>query len=69
MVHSHRTAHKSTRRQPIGPIVPGDVSPQQESQHDSPKYVPQEEESIEIMVTVPVGEDTQEVAAEAQQLL
>jgi hypothetical protein len=37
-----------------------DVPPQPELQPDSPRYVPQEEDSFEIMVTVPAGEDTQE---------
>jgi hypothetical protein len=44
--------------------MPRDVPPQSEPQPDTPQYVPQEEDSFEIMVTVPVGEDTQE----AQQL-
>jgi hypothetical protein len=68
MVHSRRTAHKRTGHQPIGLIVLRDVPPQQELQHDSPHYVPQEEDPFEIMVMVPMGENTQEVAAEAQQL-
>jgi hypothetical protein len=40
------------------------VSPQPKPQPDSPQYVPQEEDSFKIMVTVLAGEDTQE----AQQL-
>jgi hypothetical protein len=36
--------------------VPRNVPPQQEPQHDSP----QEDEPLEIVVTVPAGEDTQE---------
>jgi hypothetical protein len=40
------------------------VSPQAEPQPNSPLYVPQEEDSFEIMVMVPAREDTQE----AQQL-
>jgi hypothetical protein len=40
------------------------VSPQPEPQPNSPQYVPQDKDSFEIVVTVPVGEDTQE----AQQL-
>jgi hypothetical protein len=56
MVHTHRTARKSTGRQPTGQLAPRNVPPQQEPQHDSP----QEDEPFEIMVTVPVGEDSQE---------
>jgi hypothetical protein len=37
----------------VSPLLP-------ESQLDSPRYVPQGEDSFEIVVTVPVGEDTQE---------
>jgi hypothetical protein len=36
------------------------VSPQPEPQPYSPQYVPQEEDSIEIVVTIPAGEDMQE---------
>jgi hypothetical protein len=60
MVSPHRTALKSTGRQPTGQLVPRDVSPQPEPQPDSPQHVPQEEDSIEIVVMVPVGEDTKE---------
>jgi hypothetical protein len=44
--------------------VPRDVPLLPEPQPDSPQYVPQGEDSFEIVVTVPVREDTQE----AQQL-
>jgi hypothetical protein len=57
MVHTHCTARKSTGRQPTGQLAPRNVPPQQELQHDSP----QEDEPFEIMVTVPAGEDSQEV--------
>jgi hypothetical protein len=56
MVHTHRTARKSTGRHPTGQLAPRDVPPQQEPQPDSP----QEEEPFEIVVTVPTGEDSQE---------
>jgi hypothetical protein len=56
MVHTHRTARKSTGRQPTGQLAPRDVPPQQEPQPDSP----QEEEPFEIVVIVPTGEDSQE---------
>jgi hypothetical protein len=56
MVHTRRTARKSTGRLPTGQLAPRDVPPQQEPQPDSP----QEEEPFEIVVTVPAGEDSQE---------
>jgi hypothetical protein len=56
MVHTHRTARKSTGHQPTRQLAPRNVLPQQEPQHDSP----QEDEAFEIMVTVPAGEDSQE---------
>jgi hypothetical protein len=34
-------------------MAPRDVPPQLERQHDSPQYVPQEEEPFEIVVVVP----------------
>jgi hypothetical protein len=46
MVHPRRTARKSTERLPVGQLVPRDVPPQQEPQHDSPR----EEEPFEIVV-------------------
>jgi hypothetical protein len=55
MVRTHYTARKSTGRQPTRHLAPRDVPPQQEPQPDSP----QEEEPFEIVVTVPVGEDSQ----------
>jgi hypothetical protein len=57
MVRSRHIACKSTRRQPVGPIAPRDVLPQQEPQLDSSQYIPQEEDPFEIVVMVPVGED------------
>jgi hypothetical protein len=65
MVHLHRTDCKSTGRQPAGQLALRDVQPQPEPQSDSPLYIPQGEDSFEIVVMVPAGEDTQE----AQQLL
>jgi hypothetical protein len=56
MVRTRCTARKSTGHQPTGQLVPRDEPPQQESQSDSP----QEEEPFEIVVTIPVGEDSQE---------
>jgi hypothetical protein len=46
-------------------LTPRDVPPLPEPQPDSPQYVPQGEDSFEIVVTIPAREDTQE----AQQLL
>jgi hypothetical protein len=56
MARTHHTARKSTRREPTRQLVPWNVLPQQELQHDSP----QEDEPLKIVVTVPAGEDTQE---------
>jgi hypothetical protein len=56
MVRTRRIARKSTGRQPTGQLVARDVPPQQEPQPDSP----QEEEPFEIVVIVPVGENSQE---------
>jgi hypothetical protein len=60
MVHPRRTARKSTGYQPTGLLEPRDVPPLLEPHPDSPQYVPQGEDSFEIVVMVPVGEDTQE---------
>jgi hypothetical protein len=60
MAHTHRTAQKSTRRQPTGQLAPRNVPPQPEPQPDSPQHVTQGEDSLEIVVTVPAREDTQE---------
>jgi hypothetical protein len=62
MVRTRCRARKSTGRQPTGQLAPRDVSPQQEPQPDSP----QEEESFEIVVTVPAGEDSQETQPMSQ---
>jgi hypothetical protein len=64
MVHPRRTARKSTGYLPTGLLAPRDVPPPLEPQPDSPQYVSQGEDSFEIVVTIPVVEDTQE----AQQL-
>jgi hypothetical protein len=64
MVCSRPTARKSIRRQPTGQMAPMDVPHQPEPHPNSPRYIPQEEDSFEIIVIVPTGEDTQE----AQQL-
>jgi hypothetical protein len=51
MAHTRRTAQKSTGR-----LAPRNVPPQQEPQHDCPR----EDEPVEIVVTVPAREDSQE---------
>jgi hypothetical protein len=56
MVRTRRTARKSTGRHPTGQLALRDVLPQQEPQPNSA----QEKEPFEIVVTVPVGEDSQE---------
>jgi hypothetical protein len=60
MVRPHHVARKSTGHQPTCQLAPRDVPPQPKSQLNSPQYVPQEEDSFEIVVTIPTGEDTQE---------
>jgi hypothetical protein len=60
MTHTRHTAQKCTGRQPTGQLVPRNVPPQPEPQPDSPQHITQEEDSFEIVVTVPAGEDTQE---------
>jgi hypothetical protein len=60
MARTRRTAQKSTGRQPTGQLAPRNVPLPPEPQPDSPKYVPQGEDSFEIVVTVSAGEDTQE---------
>jgi hypothetical protein len=60
MARTRRTSQKSTGRQPPGQLAPRNVPPQSEPQPDSPQHIPQGEDSFEIVVTVPVGEDTQE---------
>jgi hypothetical protein len=64
MVRPHRTTQKSTGHPPTGQLAPMDVPPPPKLQPSSPQYVPQGEDTFEIVVTVLVGEDTQE----AQQL-
>jgi hypothetical protein len=62
MARTHRTAHKSTGCQPTGQLAPWNVPPQQEPWHDSP----QEDEPVEIVVTVSAREDSQEAQSMPQ---
>jgi hypothetical protein len=60
MARTRHTAQKRTGRQPTGQLAPKNVPPQPELQPDSPQHVPQGEDSFEIVVTVPAGEDMQD---------
>jgi hypothetical protein len=60
MARTRCTTSKSTGHQPTGQLAPRNVPPWPEPQNDSPQHVPRGEDSFEIVVTVPVGEDTQE---------
>jgi hypothetical protein len=62
MARTRRTARKSTGRQPTGQLAPRNVPPQQKQRHDSP----QEDEPIEIVVTVLAREDSQEAQSMPQ---
>jgi hypothetical protein len=53
---------------PVDQLAPRDVPPQQEPQHNSLEYLPQEEEPFEIVVMVLEARDTQEAMAEDQHL-
>jgi hypothetical protein len=53
MAHTHRTAHKSTGRLPVGQLAPRNVPQPQESQPDIPQDTSQEEEPFEIELVVP----------------
>jgi hypothetical protein len=66
MVRPHRTAHKSTGRQPASELAPQDVPPQQEPQPDSPQHTSQEEEPFEIKLVVPRSPVAQGALAEEQ---
>jgi hypothetical protein len=65
MVRPRHTARKSTGRLPVGQLVPRDVLPQQEPQHDSPH----EEEPFEIVVVAHERQEPQGALAEEPQPL
>jgi hypothetical protein len=67
MAHTHRTAHKSTSRLPVGQLVPQNVPQPQESQPDLPQEASPEEEPFEIEVVVPESPMAQDSPAEGQQ--
>jgi hypothetical protein len=60
MVRHCHIACKSTRYQPAGQLAPRDAPPLPVPQPESPRYVPQGEDSFEIIVIVTAGEDVQE---------
>jgi hypothetical protein len=68
MAHTHRTAHKSTGRLPVGQLAPQNVPQPQESQPDIPQEATPEEEPFEIELVVPKSPTTQDSPAEEQQL-
>jgi hypothetical protein len=67
MASTHRTAHKSTDRLPIGQLAPRNVPQPQESQPDTPQDASQEEEHFEIELVVPESLMAQGSPAEEQQ--
>jgi hypothetical protein len=66
MARTHRTAHKSTDRLPIGQLAPRNVPQPQESQPDTPQDASQEEEHFEIELVVPESLMAQGSPAEEQ---
>jgi hypothetical protein len=58
MVRPRHTVQKSTGQSAHWIVGAKDVPPPPEPQPDSPQYVPQGEDSFEIVVTVPAGEGT-----------
>jgi hypothetical protein len=66
MVHPRLTARKSTGHQPTGQLALQNVTPpqSQESQHDSPQLVSQEQEPFEIEIVVPESPEGKDSPAE-----
>jgi hypothetical protein len=67
MARTHRTAHKSTDRLPVGQLAPQNVPQPQESEPDIPQEATPEEEPFEIELVVlesPTAQDSP--AAEKQ---
>jgi hypothetical protein len=67
MAHTHRIAHKSTGRLPVGQLAPRNVPQPQESQPDAPQEASQEEESFEIELVVPESPTAQDSPAEEEE--
>jgi hypothetical protein len=66
MVRTRLITRKSTGHQPIGQLASRDVTPPQlqESQHDSPQLVSQEEEPFEIEIVGPESPEAQDTPTE-----
>jgi hypothetical protein len=69
MARTHRTAHKSTSRPPVGQLAAQNVPQPQESQPDAPQYASQEEEPFEIELVVSESPTAQGSPAEEKQQL
>jgi hypothetical protein len=67
MVHTRRTACKSTGRLPVSQLAPQNVPQPQESQPDIPEEASPEEEPFEIELAVPESPTAQDSPAEEQQ--
>jgi hypothetical protein len=67
MARTHRIAHKSTGRLPVGQLAPRNVPQPQESQPDVPHEATPEEEPFKIELVVPESPTTQDSPAEEQQ--
>jgi hypothetical protein len=67
MTHTHRTAHKSTGRLPVGQLAPRNVPQLQESQPNIPQEASPEEEPFEIELVVPESPTAQDAPTEEQQ--
>jgi hypothetical protein len=67
MARTHRTAHKSTGRLPVGQLAPRNVLQPQESQLDLPPEASPEEEPFEIELVVPESPMAQDTPVEEQQ--
>jgi hypothetical protein len=67
MARTHRTAHKSTGRLPIGQLAPRNMPQPQESQPDIPQEATPEEEPFEIELVVLESPTAQDSPAEKQQ--
>jgi hypothetical protein len=68
MACTHRTAHKSTGRLPVGQLAPRNVPQPQESQPDIPQEASPEEEPFKIELVVLESPTAQDSPAEEQQL-
>jgi hypothetical protein len=67
MVHTSRTACKSTSRLPVGQLAPRNVPQPQESQPDVPQEASPEEEPFKIELVIPESPIAQDSPAEEQQ--